>query len=367
MPVIRGKKAVQYIFFEMVPSFLLGLLVFIFVILMFQVLRLTEFALVHGVETPTLAEIVMYICISMLPILFPMSLLFSILITYGRLSQDSEIIAMKASGLSLKTITAPALILAAVVAIVSGQTSFELAPWGNRQFEVLFTKLGNTKASATIKAGTFSEGFFDLVVYANEVNNDTGELKNLFIYNERDTDKPITIIAKRGELIPDPNNPGHRVLLRLENGDIHRSGESHTKIKFSTYDLQLIDPVKTEYKEKSPQSMTLTDLRYLKNDEMQKKEDRNIYTIEFHKRWAITILCFVFAFVGVGLGIEANRREQKTSGFVLSIIVIIVYWILYVTFEGIARSNAVPATVAIWTPNILFGIYSAYLLKKQVR
>tara|TARA_B110001454_G_scaffold213372_1_gene231456 strand:+ start:41639 stop:42742 length:1104 start_codon:yes stop_codon:yes gene_type:complete len=367
MPVIRGKKAIQYIFFEMVPSFLLGLLVFVFVILMFQVLRLTEFALVHGVETQTLSEIVMYICISMLPILFPMSLLFSILITYGRLSQDSEIIAMKASGLSMKTIMAPALLLALVVSVVSGQTSFELAPWGNRQFEVLFTKLGNTKASATVKAGTFSEGFFDLVVYANEVDTNTGVLKNLFIYNERDTDKPITIIAKQGEIIPDPSNPGHRVLLRLENGDIHRGGESHTKIKFSTYDLQLIDPVKNEYKEKSPQSMTLNDLYHLKNDEMQRKEDRNIFVIEFHKRWAITILCFVFALVGVGLGIEANRREQKTSGFVLSIIVIIIYWILYVSFEGIARSNALPAPIAIWTPNILFGLYSLYLLKKQVR
>jgi lipopolysaccharide export system permease protein len=301
----------------------------------------------------------------MLPILFPMSLLFSILITYGRLSQDSEIIAMKACGLSMKTIMAPALILAFIVAIVSGQTSFELAPWGNRQFEVLFTKLGNSKASATIKAGTFSDGFFDLVVYANEVDNSTGELKNLFIYNERDTDSPITIIAKRGELIPDPNNPGHRVLLHLENGDIHRSGQSHTKIKFTTYDLQLVDPVKTEYKEKSPQSMTLNDLYLLKNDEMQKKEDRNIFVIEFHKRWAITILCFVFAMVGVGLGIEANRREQKTSGFVLSIIVIIVYWILYVSFEGLARSNTLPATLSIWIPNTLFALYGIKLFRKQ--
>lgn len=367
MPVFRGKKAIQYIFFEMLPGFLLGLLVFIFVILMFQVLRLTEFAIVHGVELPTLAEVVMYICISLLPILFPMSLLFSILLTYGRLSQDSEIIAMKASGLSLKTIMAPALLLALIVSIVSGQTSFELAPWGNRQFEVLFTKLGNSKASATIKAGTFSEGFFDLVVYANEVNNETGQLKNLFIYSERDTDKPITIIAKRGELIPDPSNPGHRVLLRLENGDIHRSGESHTKIKFSTYDLQLVDPIKNEYKEKSPQSMTLSDLYNLKNDKMQKKEDRNIFIIEYHKRWAITILCFVFAMVGVGLGIEANRREQKASGFILSIIVIVVYWILYITFEGIARSNTLPPVLAIWTPNAIFGIYSIYLLKKQIR
>lgn len=365
MPVFRGKKAIQYIFFEMLPGFLLGLMVFVFVILMFQVLRLTEFAIVHGVEWPTLSEIVMYICISLLPILFPMSLLFSVLITYGRLSQDSEIIALKASGLSLKTIITPAIILALIVSVISGQTSFELAPWGNRQFEVLFTKLGNTKASATIKAGTFSEGFFDLVVYANEVNNETGELKNLFIYNERDTDKPITIVAKQGELIPDPNSPGHRVLLRLENGDIHRGGENHTKIKFSTYELPLIDPVKNEYKEKSPQSMTLSDLSHLKNDEMQRKEDRNIYVIEYHKRWAITILCFVFALVGVGLGIEANRREQKASGFVLSILVIIVYWILYITFEGFARSNTLPAIVSIWTPNAIFGIYSVYLLRKQ--
>ena len=75
MVFFRGKKAFQYIFFETLPSFILGLLVFIFIILMFQVLRLTEFALIHGVEWQTLAQIIIYITISMLPILFPMSLL----------------------------------------------------------------------------------------------------------------------------------------------------------------------------------------------------------------------------------------------------------------------------------------------------
>lgn len=364
MPVFRGRKAVQYMFFEMLPSFLLGLLIFIFVILMFQVLRLTEFALVHGVEYSVLGEIVLYICISMLPILFPMSLLFSILMTYGRLSQDSEIVAMKASGLSVRTIMIPAVLMAVLIGFISGQTSFELAPWGNRQFEVLFTRMGNTKAAATIKEGTFSEGFFDLVVYANEVNEKTGKMKNLFIYNERDSEKPITIIAKSGELIPDPNVPGHRVLLRLENGTIHRAGQSHTKINFATYDLQLVDPVKTEYKEKSPQSMTINDLRKLKSDESLDSESKKLYNIEFHKRWAITILCLVFAMVGVGLGIESNRREQKTSGFVLSILVIIIYWILYVTFEGFSRSDVLPPALAIWSPNILFGIYGLYLIRK---
>lgn len=365
MKFFRGKKAFLYIFFETLPSFILGLLVFIFIILMFQVLRLTEFALVHGVEWQTLSEIIIYICISMLPILFPMSLLFCILLTYGRLSQDSEIVALKACGLSMKTILAPALSLAFIISIISAETSFELAPWGNRQFEVLFTKLGNTKAAATIKAGTFSEGFFDLVVYANEVNSDSGELKNVFIYNERNTDSPITIIAKNGKLMPDPMNPGHKVLLRLIDGDIHRRSENHTKIKFSTYDLQLIDPIKNEIKEKSPQSMTLSDLKSLKEDQSLPPEDQRIYIVEYHKRWAISVLCFIFGMVGVGLGIDNNRREQKTSGFVLSILVIITYWILYVTFEGIARAGTFSPVLAIWTPNILFGIYGLKQLRKQ--
>ncbi|MCB0368293.1 MAG: LPS export ABC transporter permease LptF [Bdellovibrionales bacterium] len=365
MALFRGKKAFQYIFFETLPSFILGLLVFVFIILMFQVLRLTEFVLVHGVEWQTLGEIIIYICISMLPILFPMSLLFSILLTYGRLSQDSEVVAMKASGLSMRTILAPALFLSLIISVISAQTSFELAPWGNRQFEVLFTKLGNTKAAATIKAGTFSEGFFDLVVYANEVNSDTGELKNVFIYNERNSDTPITIIAKKGELIPDPQNPGHKVLLRLMDGTIHRRSINHTKIKFSTYDLQLIDPIKNEIKEKSPQSMTLEDLKKLKQDPKQTEDDRRVYLVEYHKRWAISVLCFVFGMVGVGLGIDTNRREQKAGGFVLSIIVIIAYWILYVTFEGFARSGKIPPGVSIWLPNILFGVFGLHLLRKQ--
>jgi lipopolysaccharide export system permease protein len=259
--MIRGRKAILYIFFETLPGFILGLAVFLSIILMFQVLRLTEFALLHGVALSTLAEIVGYICISMLPALLPMSLLFAVLMTYGRLSADSEIVALKASGLHMSTIAAPALILGFIIALLSAQTTFEIAPWGNRQFEVLFSKLGNTKAAATIKPGTFSEGFFDMVVYANEVNSDTGQMKNIFIYDEKQSDTPLTIIAKTGQIIADPEMPGHRILLRLNTGHIHRKSVSHTKIQFDSYDLKLIDPVKEEQRDKSPQSLTLNETR----------------------------------------------------------------------------------------------------------
>jgi lipopolysaccharide export system permease protein len=74
---MRGHLAIRYIFFEMLPGFLLGVAVFVSIIVMFQVLRLTDMAISHGLDLLTIAEIIAYVCISMLPALFPMSLLFS--------------------------------------------------------------------------------------------------------------------------------------------------------------------------------------------------------------------------------------------------------------------------------------------------
>lgn len=365
MSIFAGKKAAQYIFFEMLPSFIVGLLVFISIILMFQVLRLTEFALVHGVKMQTIAEIIGYVIISMLPVLFPMALLFSILLTYGRLSQDSEIVAMKASGLPMSTLLLPALILAIFVGIISAQMSFNIAPWGNRQFEVLYSRLANTKAGAVIKEGTFSEGFFDMVVYANEVNSEKGLLKKVFIYDEKSGDVPLTIIAKDGEVIPDPERPGHELLLRLRNGEIHRQAQTHTKISFETYDVHFSEPVDTQEREKSPPSLTLQEVRSRLQEDLKDLELVRTLRTEYHKRWAISVLCLVFAMIGVGLGTTTNRRAAKTGGMILCIGIIIFYWILYIAAEGAARSGALPVAAAIWAPNIIFAALGFETLRRN--
>lgn len=366
MSIFNGKKAAQYIFFEMLPSFILGLLVFISIILMFQVLRLTEFALVHGVALKVIAEIIGYVVISLLPVLFPMALLFSVLLTYGRLSQDSEIVAMKASGLHMGVLLLPALVLASVVGIISAQMSFNIAPWGNRQFEVLYSRLASTKAGAVIKEGTFSEGFFDMVVYANKVDSKQGHLEKVFIYDEKSGDVPLTIIAKEGEIIPDPVNPGHQVLLRLKDGEIHRQSENHTKISFDTYDVQFSTPLNIQEREKSPPSLTLNEVRNrLKEDLSKDPELERTLRTEFHKRIAIAVLCLVFAMIGVGLGTTTNRRAAKAGGMILCIGLIIFYWVLYIAAEGMARGGSAPVALAIWAPNVIFAALGIRSLMKN--
>ena len=194
---ISARLANKYIFFEILPSFLFGVIVFVFILLMFQALRLTEFVLIHGVEVTTILKIMGYLSISFFPVILPMSLLFAVLLTYVRLSHDSEVVALKALGLNHFHIAMPAFVLSIVVSIVSAHTSFELAPWGNRKFEVLINKMKKTKAATTLRAGVFSEGFFDLVIYTNDVNEKTGELKKVFIYDERNPNHHSLLFLKK--------------------------------------------------------------------------------------------------------------------------------------------------------------------------
>lgn len=362
--MFKNRRVFGYILSEIVPSFLLGVFIFIAVLLMFQALRLTEFLLIHGIKGSILIKIMGYMSISFLPMLFPMSLLFAVILTYNRFSADSEIIAFKASGVNTGAIVMPALVFAFIISILSSQTSFYLAPWGNRQFEVLINKLGNTKAAASIKEGTFSEGFFDMVVYANKVDTQTGILSDIFIYDEKNPEAPLTIIATEGQIIPDETHPGHSVLLRMFKGQIHRKSESHTVINFDSYDVLLNDPIKLQEKEKTTSSLNLNELNVLRTNETFSNEQRKEYNIEYHKRSALSAACMVFCLLGLAFGIIINRRSAKSSGIVTSVGFIIAYWIVYLSFESLVRSNQISVILGLWMPNLLFTLYGLFYLKK---
>ena len=363
---MRGLQAIRYIFFETLPAFLMGVVIFIGILLMFQALRLTEFVLVHGVGVSTIGEIMLYQSISLLPVILPMSTLFSILLTYHRLSNDSEIVAFKSLGIGMNQLIIPALILALAATLMSTQTSFYLGPWGNRKFELLISDLGRLKAGAAIKEGVFSEGFFDLVVYANHVDSKEGLLKDVFIYDERDAKAPVTIIAKTGHLIQEVKKTGQAALLRLNDGNIHRTNQNtYTKVDFTSYDINLFDPYDMSEAQKSPQSMTLPDL----NKELEKptlnEKDRRRLELEYHRRWSISGACLIFALLGVGLGTVTNRRSSRGGGFVICLGLLIAYWICYVGADNVAQNGLMPASVSLWLVNAVFLAFSLKILQRS--
>ncbi|OQW53020.1 MAG: hypothetical protein A4S09_07930 [Proteobacteria bacterium SG_bin7] len=359
-----GKTAFSYIMLQMVPYYLLGVVIFLFILLMFQALRLTEFVLVHGVNLWILTKIVIFLSTSFLPVILPMSLLFTVLFVYNRLSSDSEILAFYSLGHNVFVLAAPALVLSVSVALISAATSFYLGPWGNREFEIIIEKLGASKAEAAIREGTFSEGFFDFVIYANKVDTKEGRLYNVFLYDEHDPTNPLTIIAKQGVIVREETETEYRGILRLIDGNMHISrGPRYTKIDFESYDRYLTNPISFNAREKSLNSMTLGEISDLIEKNPNDKNLADGYRMEYHKRIAIAIACLMFALVGVGMGMTIYHRKAS-NGLVVCIALIVIYWILYIVGEGLANSRAVPPGIAIWFANIVFAAFGTWKVRK---
>ena len=352
----------------MLPVLFMGVAIFILILLMFQALRLTEFVLVHGVTYKTLGQIMLYLSVSFLPAILPMSLLFAVLLTYGRLSSDSEIVAMKAVGLSMKPLSAPALILGLIIALLSAKLSFQIAPWGNRQFEVLITQIGQSKASVALKEGVFSEGFFDFVIYANKIDSKKGLLENVFIYDERDSELPLTIVARKGKIFQSKSNFAHSAKLQLIDGNIYRTSlDANTKIDFMTYDINLVSQIKRANREKSLLSMTYTDLQNLIPKTKKDTKRWRKLVVEFHKRWALSVGCLLFALIGVGLGTTTNHRNARSGNMVTCLGVIVLYWVIYVISENLATSGTLPPVVSIWAGSFLFFIFALWSVIRTAR
>ncbi|MCB0349440.1 MAG: LptF/LptG family permease [Bdellovibrionales bacterium] len=356
----------------MLPSFLLGLFIFVFLLLSVQTLRLTEFLLIHGISLLNLTQLITYMSVQFLPMILPMSLLFASLFTYNRLSNDSEIVAMKASGLSIVHIGMPSILLGIIVFVIALYTSFYIGPWGSKQFTLLVNKIGQTKASANIREGSFSEGFFDMVVYANKVESKNGVLGDLFIYDERNPKDPLTIVAKLGQIIKDEDAPDQFTMLRLIDGQIHKNqSDTYTVVHFNTYDINLVAPIKEKDDYFDADLFNYDQLEELLASYKAKesKSDKDLDTLmylkrEYHKRWVLSFSCLIFAVLGIGFGAIANRRNNKTNGVVLSLGVIVSYWIIYIIFDSSIKSGRLPAHIGLWIPNTLFMIVAFFRLRK---
>lgn len=379
---MRAWRAQLYILKDIIPSFFLGILVFILVLLLFQALRLTEFVLVQGVDLTTVSHIVYYMIQSFLPAILPMSCLFAVLMTYTRLSADSELIALRAIGLNMKHIGTPALIFGILTSIVTLYTVMVAGPQGNREFEVIITKMARQKSHTRIQEGSFSKGFYDMVIYTQKYNSKKGLLEKVFIFDENKGGTPTTIIADRGQILQSNKFGDVQTILRLIDGDIHQpKGSNYTKINFETYDIFASSEVSLRNVKLSPPSLSFSELQSeLKTRpgpkppetsdwntkhtwKKQTKRYRSIQA-EIQKRFAIGILPFIFCLMGLGLGAVTNRRSGGGNSFVTSMMIIIAFWIMYITGENAVKDGKINAIAGIWYTNLVFLLFALHKVRK---
>jgi lipopolysaccharide export system permease protein len=360
------KTTYIYILKEIFPIFLLGLMIFTIILLMDKILKLIELIVTRGVSLSQILMLLLFISPSFLIFTIPMAFLLGTLLSFGRLSGDSEITAFKASGMSLYQLFLPISIFSIGTYLLTTFLVFYGLPWGNRGFKATLYLIAQSKADIDIKERVFNDAFDGLVVYVDKVPIQGKRMEGILIYDERDKEKVNTIFAKEGFLVSNPKS--QEVVLKLLNGDIHRfepKTNVYQKMQFDAYDLrlELAKAFTALGKKLKDKEMSIDDIKEKMEEVKKKGEDTTPLKVELHKRYAFPFACIVFGLIGVPLGIQP-RRSGRSYGFILSILIILAYYISLTASEILAIRHTIPASLAGWAPNFLFGGLGFYLLIK---
>lgn len=355
----------RYLAREMVVPFGLGFVVFTFILFMQQVLKLVEMILNKGVPVATVAELVAYVLPSFLGLTVPMATLLAILVAFGRLSGDSEVTAMKGCGISLYQLYPPVLLLALAAYGASTLLSLYAVPWGKQGFKRIVFEIANSRAEAGIKERVFNTDFDGLTLYVDRADIRGSRLTGVFIADRREGSQPTIIVAGEGRIVSDPQ--AKAVTLHLVNGTIQRPGRdpaTYHRAEFKTYDLRLdvgglasFQRSALKFTDLSPEEMK-AELRALGRGDAS----RNKKLVAYHEKFSMPFASFVFAVIGVPLGLQ-SRRSGRATGYPLAILVFLVYYVLLSVGETLGGSGLLPPALSVWLPNLALGAVGLVLFR----
>ena len=349
---------------ELMSPFILGLLIFTFILLTNRILKLMDLVVNKGVGLDEVIKLITYLLPSFFMLTIPMSVLLAILITLGRLSADGELIAMKASGISLYQILPPFIALCVTGFLLTNMLSLLLLPQGNRAFRNQLFSLSKRHSEANLQERIFNDDFEGLIIYINEIPGQGKHMQGIVISDKRETEVPSLIIGEEGMIISDQNE--RKVTLRLFNGSIHRAANdslTYQKAIFKTYDMNLQlsneeseNDTEIKYSEQSIAAL----LKLLTDRSKEKKSLIKIQT-EIHKRFAFPFACVVLGLVGIPFG-AYRRKGNRSYGFVLCIIILFLYYVFLNFGETMAKRGILYPALGIWLPNVVLVIMGCYLL-----
>jgi len=363
----------RYLLRELVPPFFLGVLIFTFLLLMSQILRLMELIVNKGVEIGIILRLVLYLLPSILVLTVPMSVFLATVVIFGRLSADNELTAFKTGGYSLLRLSLPVAVFSIAAWALASWLIISALPAGNQAFRVSMFEIVRTKASVGLQEKIFNDDFEGLVIYINNIPQAGNPvMEGIFISDARPEKRqppgePITIIAERGWLIADPAS--ERIVFRLENGGIHivsRDFRTYQHSEFRTHDLQLSIGDETGESISLPKGlreMTLAELRAKIVEYRKLGVQQWAPLVEVHKKFSIPFAALILGFLGVAMGV-LFRRGEKLISFVLSIVVAIVYYVFLLAGEPLGKQGRLSPFWAMWSANFFFGAATVLLFRK---
>ena len=343
----------SYLATEMLAPFFASFLIMNCVFFLVKLIPFLNFVLELNIGFADFIRLFSYLFPNIFLYSLPMAAMMGVTIGFARLSSDSEILALKASGISMYQILPPVIIVAALISLLTSFVSIKLIPLSAVSMKQLSYKLLKEKISKGIKEHEFTEALGDVVVYVDKINKITGEWQNVLVSDMREVDNPVITMASAGKMSSSLQNM--MVSILLSKGSLHKPGNDNAQIvQFDQYQINIpLQPPESKATRLKKTSLTMGELleeaQQLNNDPDNKRKT----LIEFHKRLVLPIGCLMISLLGLPLGLQA-RPGKKALGIQAGLVIFVLYYVLFTFGKGLAENGALPVWLAMWSPNFLF-------------
>ena len=367
----RGMKTLdRYVIREILPPFLIAILVFTFILIIPFIIELAEQMIAKGVPWPMLLRLMVTLLPSALALTVPMALLIGILVAFGRLSADREIVVMMACGISPYRLLRPLAVLALVSWAASSWVMLKAMPDANQAFResdacrssriAPRAKSGPACSSRTSPTWSSTSARFRRAAAG----------RTCWPPTPRNPAQPVLFLARTGRMLVD--RQARTIQMVLQDGARHTTKvddpNSYEVLRFKQMVVSL-DP-ESVFPRNGPargdRELSVAELR----TRVKELEAAGVSThnpiMEIHKKFSIPVACFVFALLGLALG-ASNRKDGKLASFVLGIGVIFVYYVIMFMAQAMTKGGMIPAWLAMWLPNLILGVAGVALLMSRAR
>ncbi|MEO0090029.1 MAG: LptF/LptG family permease [candidate division WOR-3 bacterium] len=396
--IIQKQVIKEYLF-----PLIFSIIVLTFIMLMDRMFILADLLIKKGVKMSIVFEIALYSLPYVLAYILPVATLIAGLSTFGRLSQDNEIIALKVTGINItKIIKIPIFF---IIFLSLFMVFFNNFLWPESEFRVrnLLLDLARKKPQIKIREGIFFEDFSPYVIYIGYLEEKTGKMKDILIFKKEGEITPIFIFAKEGILKEQEEN---YFTFILKNGEAHQleKNERYRQIIFEIdtinipYEdelvrrersyrsiremniIQLFKNIKEINKEIKNLKGKIKDFKKEKiNEEIKsarikeeetklkyKIRERERFLLEFHKKTALGFANIFFLLFGIALGLVIKKGSIGIS-FILGLVYFAFYYVLLLLFEEMVLRGKILALFGIWLPTVINLPFAVYFLYKKIK
>jgi len=375
----------RYVLREILPPFLLSLLIFTFVLTLPPVMRQLEQLVAKGVTWGVAAKLVLLLIPSSLGLTIPIATLVAILIALGRLSGDRESVALLACGVSPYRLLRPVMLFATLTCAATAYVMFEAIPDANQAFRNITWEIISKKVENDIQPRVFFEDFPGYVLYVRDVGQG-GEWHDVLVADTTKPDETAITLAARGRLILDRER--QRVDLVVADGTRYLAGrEGRSQVYNFFRDTYITLPADQVFgRQQIPRTVTektISDLRGDWQAKLNRKEGAlspHPEIIYIQQKFSIPAACLVFAVIALALGLS-SAREGKMGAFVIGFGVVFAYYAImevasaqtrgyYRTIEeahALHNASFLNAHLARWWPNIVMTLFGGLALVWRAR